>query len=51
MRRYGRMKPRVTLVWTQWFLGIWWWPVPKDLALGVCLGPLQLQLVRRSFDE
>lgn len=44
------MKLRVTLNWTQWYFGVWWWPIRKDLAIGLCFGPLQLQLVRRDYE-
>lgn len=28
--------------WTQWMIGVWWWPVGKDLAAGFHLGPLHV---------
>lgn len=30
------------LMWTQWYFGVWWWPVEKDRAVGFNLGPLHL---------
>ena len=37
---------RFRLTWTQWFIGVWWWPVPKDLAFGVFLGPFSITWTR-----
>jgi hypothetical protein len=34
------MKFDVRLTWTQWYLGVWWWPIKKDRAFGVNIGPL-----------
>lgn len=43
--RTVRFRARIT--WTQWYVGLWWWPVREDLALGVNLGPLSLTWSRR----
>lgn len=47
------MRWRFVLTWTQWALPlkIWWWPVRKDLAFGVQVGPFHVQLVRRDFED
>lgn len=39
---------RVTLVWTQWYFGVWWWPVRNDRAAGLCIGPVQFQWLERD---
>jgi hypothetical protein len=33
--------------WTQWTIGIWWWPIKKDRAFGILVGPFYLQWERR----
>lgn len=38
---------RLQVAWTQWYFGFWWWPVKKDLAFGVNLGPVSATWVRR----
>lgn len=32
------------LIWEQWALplSIWWWPIEKDRAIGVSVGPVHL---------
>jgi hypothetical protein len=42
------MKVRVRVIWTQWYLGVWWWPVRKDLAFGLLLGPLSFTWTRKD---
>lgn len=37
---------RVQVIWTQWLVGVWWWPVRKDLAAGLRLGPLDITWAR-----
>lgn len=32
----------VRVIWTQWSIGLWWWPVKKDLAMGVQFGPVHV---------
>jgi len=33
---------RLRIVWTNWLFGLRFWPVRKDLAVGVDLGPLKI---------
>jgi len=30
----------VSVVWTNWYVGFWFWPVSKDLTFGVNFGPV-----------
>ena len=39
------MRLIVRVCWTQWCLGVWWWPVKKDRVIGINLGPLSLTWV------
>jgi hypothetical protein len=44
---------RCRVLWTQWALPlrVWWWPVPKDRAFGIEIGPVHLYWTRdRSAD-
>lgn len=41
---------RVRVIWTQWYFGVWWWPVRKDLAWGVLLGPMSVTWLRDPGD-
>lgn len=34
------MKFCFKVVWTEWYLGLWWWPVKKDRTIGICIGPM-----------
>lgn len=36
------MRFRVRVIWTQWRIGVWWWPVKKDRAFGIEIGPVHL---------
>ena len=36
------MRFHVRVIWTQWRVGVWWWPVKKDLAFGIEFGPVHL---------
>lgn len=47
------MKLRARVIWTEWALPlrVWWWPVRKDLAFGLEVGPVHLMPVRRDYDE
>lgn len=47
MKRHGW---RVTCTWTQWYFGVWWWPVKGDRALGLCFGPVQLQWLEEDHN-
>lgn len=38
------------IIWTQWMVGIWWWPVGKDFAIGFSLGPLHVHWQRYPRD-
>lgn len=40
---------RITVIWTQWYVGFWWWPVRKDQAIGVELGPLAVTWHRYPY--
>ena len=42
-----RFKFTIGLMWTQWYIGVWWHPVRKDLSLGVNLGPLYMHWERK----
>lgn len=46
--RAPEMRLHVSVVWTQWALPVrfWFWPVRKDLAFGMEIGPLQLMWTR-----
>lgn len=39
-RRRGHWSACVN--WTQWYVGVWWWPVERNRAFGINLGPLHL---------
>lgn len=43
------MRFYIRIIRTQWFFGVWWWPVPKDRAFGVCLGPVHLTWTRQTI--
>lgn len=40
------MKCKATIIWYQWYFGIWWWPVKKALAFGINLGPVHIHWER-----
>lgn len=40
------MKWHAGIIWRQWLFGIWWWPVKKDLAFGLQIGPLHIYRLR-----
>jgi hypothetical protein len=45
-----RMHVTVKVIWTQWRVGIWWWPIRKDLAFGLEVGPLHVIWTREKED-
>lgn len=51
----GRAKQRhwfFHLTWEQWAvpLSIWWWPIEKDRAFGIHIGPLQWHWEKHPHD-
>jgi hypothetical protein len=42
------MKFKLKVIWTQWYFGLWWWPVKKDRAFGLNFGPVHFIWTRDS---
>jgi hypothetical protein len=38
-RRATPIRFHFRVIWTQWLIGIWWWPVKKDRTVGFSFGP------------
>jgi hypothetical protein len=45
------MKLTIRVTWTEWFFGIWWWPIKKDRTVGIILGPVSFTWTRKDWTK